>query len=629
MHRRTDQERPAGAGSAGLPSSGVDARAGEMFVRSAGSGLLLPDRLATPQTPSGVEWHVVRGTWGDVYGEDPSWDDAASRLSGYGLGQVLAILGGVSAILNSSAPVEGQRRIIAKLFEFPDQVGRDFQAWWDREKPEGLTDFPLFFSEPQVVAAAKIALLACPPVTHTQASSLDPLGESLLMVGDLLDREDAGDLPPAITTPADRIPWLRYLVTNGLFNASENLTHALARTHDLYLTDRPELRDEPEHIDLPRRFRETTGLDSELAWTLGAFLFGNWRTVDPKSDRPPGPLSLEALSSSFRLKKQEADAFADYLFIDAAAARTQLRDRGVGPDALRAYDPLPLANKPLVRLEGRVYCPSVRLLRWKLTTGLRHAFLSPGTTRASDRQAYLTYTGRVFENYVERLLRRALPPSGKRFIGERELRQAAGNGKVCDGVILDGDSVVLVEAKATLFPLAVCADGDFDTLRAKTGDIFADAAEQFDGTVAAIDGGALRDAIQPERVSRYLPLVVTLDTLPITPFFYDVVEEAVAAHGALKHAKAQPLQAVAVSELELLEAYISEGGNLGDLLAERAANGTYRDDCLKNYLLARHGRAALRRNPHLVERYRKLVNDGVELLRARTRGDDSAPLDPE
>ena len=334
------------------------------------------------------------GTWRDVYGEDPSWDDVASRLSGYGLGQVLATLGGVSAILNSSAPVEGQRRIIAKLFEFPDRVGRDFQAWWDSEKPGGLTDFPLFFTEPQVVAAAKIALLACPPVTQTRASSLDPLGESLLMIGDLLDREDAGDLPSVIGTPADRIPWLRYLVTNGLFNASDNLAHALARTHDLYLTDRPELGDEPGHIDLPRRFRETTGLDPELAWTLGACLFGNWRTVDPKSDRPPGPLSLEAFSSSFRLTKQEADAFADYLLLDAAAARTQLRDLGVGPDALRVYDPLPLASKPLVRLEGRVYCPSVRLLRWKLASGLHHAFLAPERTRASDRQAYLTYTMR-------------------------------------------------------------------------------------------------------------------------------------------------------------------------------------------------------------------------------------------
>jgi hypothetical protein len=541
-----------------------------------------------------------------------------SRLAGYGLGQVLATLGGVSAILNSYAPLEGQHRIITALFDFPDQVGRDFQTWWDRRKPEGLTDLPRFFTEAQVLAVTKIALLACPPATRTRAASLQPLGESLLMVSDLLDREDTGDLPVAMGAPADRIPWLRYLVTNGLFSASDNIAHALARTHDLYLTDRPGLRDEPGHIDLPNRFRETTGLDPELAWAIGTSLFAHWRTVDPRSGRPPGPLSVEAFSSLFHLTTREAAAVADFLFIDAAVARAALRDRGVGPDTLRPYDPLPLAAKPLVRLEGRVYCPSVRLLRWKLTTGLHHAFLAPRTTRGSDRDQYLTYAGRVFEDYVETLLRRAFQ-AGKRFLGERELRRAAAGGKVCDGAILCGDSIVLIEAKATLFPLAVRASGDFDTLRRKVGDIFADSAEQFDGTIGMIEAGALDHAIQPARVSRYLPLVVTLDTLPITPFFYQVVEEAVAARGALNHPKAQPLQAAAVSELELLEEYISQGGSLGDILAERVANGTYRDDCIKNYLLVRNGRRALRANPRLRERYRTLVNGSLELLRARAR----------
>ena len=115
--------------------------------------------------------------------------------------------------------------------------------------------------------------------------------------------------------------------------------------------------------------------------------------------------------------------------------------------------------------------------------------------------------------------------------------------------------------------------------------------------------------------------MVTLDTLPITPLFYEVVEEAVAARGALKHEKAHPLQAVTVSELELLEEYLSQGGSLGDLLTERITNGTYGDDCLKNYLLARYGRKALPTNRYLRERYRKLMSDGVELLRARTRNE--------
>ena len=237
--------------------------------------------------------------------------------------------------------------------------------------------------------------------------------------------------------------------------------------------------------------------------------------MDPRADRPPGPLSVEAFASSFSLKNREMEALSDFLSVGAKAAKTELETRRIGPGNLRPYDPFPLAATPLVRLEGRLYCPSVRLLRWKLTTGLHHVFLSPSKSPEADR--YLTFAGRIFEDYVEELLGRVFPPEARRYIGEADLRQFVGRGKACDGAILYGDSVVLVESKATLFPYAVRAQGDFDTLQRKLGHIFGRAAQQFSNTIAAIEAGRLGHVIQPDRVSRYLPLVVTLDTLPITP----------------------------------------------------------------------------------------------------------------
>ncbi len=591
----------------------------QTFVREVESGLYLPDRLATPRTPSGLEWYRARGTWGEVYDTEPTWDDIVSRLSEYGLGQVLSALGGVSAVLNSYQPLAGQRRIIAAFFESPDQVGRDIQSWWDRMKPQGMTDLPLFFTEPQLVALAKMALLACPPITQTRVSSLQPLGESLLMVSDLIDRETASDLPSGMATRAEQVPWLRFLVTNGLFNASDDMGHALARAYDLYLTDRPELRDAPEYVDLPNRFREITGVDPDLALATGIALLARWRTVDRRADRPPGPLSLEAYSSSFNLTNRETENLANFLSISAKSARAELQERGVGAESLRPYDILPLADKPLVRLEGRLYCPSVRLLRWKLTTGLHHVFL--GSARSPEGARHLGYSGRIFEHYVDTLLRRIFPPRARRYMGERDLKEASADGKACDGAILYGESVVLVEVKATLFPHAVRAGGDFNTLKGKVRDIFGDAAEQFDGTIRAFEDGRLEEWIRPSQISSYLPLVITLDTLPITPFFYQVIEEDIAGRRALAHPKVRPLQTMAISELELLEEYFGEGGSLARLLEERVANDTYRDDCIKNYLLARDGRKALRSNPHLLGRYESLVKRSMESLKSRAAGE--------
>lgn len=365
---RTEQRSPHGATAANHPAI-------HGFLRSTETGLYLPDRLAGPHRPSGTEWFSVRAGWRDVYGEDPTWGHVADRLSGFGLGQVLVTLGGVSAVLNSYEPLAGQRRIVSALFDDPAKVGRDFQTCWDRLKREGATGLLRFFSEPQVVAVAKIALLVCPHVTERSGSSLRPIGEALLMAADLIDREETAGLTPDGRTDAGREAWLRFVVMNGLFNASDDFQHALARTHDLYLSDRNDSDVYGDSVDLRGRFEEVTGLDPDFAWAMGFALLANWRTVDPKSDRPPGPLSLEAYASSFHLTDAESRAVRELFAVDAGEARDTLRQRGCGPDSLRPYVIQPLDDRPLVSLEDRLYCPSVRLLRWKLTTGLHHVFL--------------------------------------------------------------------------------------------------------------------------------------------------------------------------------------------------------------------------------------------------------------
>ena len=602
---------------------GNDRAAAQGFVRSTRTGLFLPDRLAGHHQPSGAEWFGfgIRARWRDVYGEDPGWADVANRLSGFGLGQVLVALGGVSAVLNSYEPLDGQRRIILALFRDPDKVGRAFQAYVDRVKREGDPE-PKFFTEQQVVAIAKIALLVCPHVTERSGASLEPIGEALMMAADLIDREEAAELTSDVGSAGSRGAWLRFVVMNGLFNASDNFQHALARTYDLYLADRSGHDGVGGSIDLRTRFEEITGLNPDFAWGTGMALFANWRTVDPKSDRPPGPLSLEAYLSALNITDAEFKAIQRLFVVEAGEARQELRNRGCGPDSLRLYDIEPLDRSPLVSLEQRLYCPSVQLLRWKLTTGLHHVFLRPGERNNRKRRAeYLKYAGLVFEKYVEALFRRVLPQTAHHFVDERALRRGIPSGmKACDGVVLHGDTVVLLECKATLLRYDIRAEGNLSALRTKVADTFGRAAKQFNDTILAIEDGCLGELVRPDLVTRYLPLVVTLETLPLDGFFYRTIEEAIAKGNGLTHHKARALQVVAVSELELLEEYMAAGGSLAGLLLERIENDTYRDSPLKNYLLERGAHRVLRPNGRLRRRFRELGDRMMLLMRERAGG---------
>ena len=587
---------------------GPDRGVARGFTRSTEKGLYLPDRLAGPGQPSGMEWYQVRGTWHDIYGEEPSWEDVADRLSGFGLGQVLLVLGGVSAVLNSYDPLQGQRHVIRALFRYPDEVGRACQDYWDRLKPEGVSDLVWFFTEQQVVAIAKIALLVCPHVTERSSDSFEPIGEALIMAADLIDRED--DLAHAtdIRPPSSRDAWLRFIVMNGLFNASDGFAPSIARTHDLYLPDGPGPDGDNGAVDLRRRFEEITGLDPDFAWAMGMAMLANWRTVDPKSDRPPGPLSLEASMAALKITYDETVALTNLFAVDSEVAKETLQARGCGPSSLRPYDIEPLDRSPLVSLEGRLYCPSVRLLRWKITTGLHHVFLQPSERNdRARRDEYLTFAGQRFERYAQALLRRVYPRETRRHVDGKTLRQRIPAGmKACDGVVIYGDMVLLLEFKATFLPHGVRAEGNLKALRKKIAYIFGKPVEQFDDTITAIENGHLDDLVQPTTVTRYLPLVVTLDMIPVEPFFYRAIEEAIAKRNALSHAKARPLQVLAVSELELLEEYMAEGGSLADLLLERIENDTYRDSTMKNYLLERGMRHVLRPNRRLRERFREI-----------------------
>jgi len=80
------------------------------------------------------------------------------------------------------------------------------------------------------------------------------------------------------------------------------------------------------------------------------------------------------------------------------------------------------------------------------------------------------------------------------------------------------------------------------------------------------------------------------------------------------------MQVLAISELEQLEEYMTDGGSLAGILLERIENDTYRDSTMKNYLLAKGMRHALSANRRLRRRFKELGECMIALLRERAGG---------
>ena len=516
--------------------------------------------------------------------------------------------------------LKSQADIVTLVFDDPVRLDRDITAWRSSIADPNLGAPPIVkvFHELQVVTAVKIALLGVPPTPTNAPSSLQAFGEGLLMINDLINQHTRSyELPQDIRARAERDRWVSHVVPNRLFHGGGNRQHALARSLDLYLTDRPHLRGTTGYLNLPALFERITGVSSDLA-RMAMFVALAYATADYRKQF----LTVDAVLEALKLRPDEEQAVFALFAARADTLRQKLNSLGYGADDLRIFDPLPLGEAPVVVQDGRGYCPSVVLLHRKMTRGLFHIFLTQlGDQR--NRKRFLDYMGPVFEDYVDTLLRRIFPKESGRYVGPDFLDGAAlPSSKKCDGLIVYEDSVVLIEAKATLLHLPVWRDGDIEALSAKIDDIVGDSARQFDGTIRLIEEGHLKEqGVDPSCVKSYVPLVVTLETMPNDFMVHQLVEQRMRRQVVLGDRKARPVQWADVGDIESLETLLGGGNSLRDILMARLEDRSYREESLGNWLMDRYSSAALGPNPYLKQRFDEAARQVLaELSSRRHRG---------
>lgn len=566
---------------------------------------------------AGAPFLVLQLGYADLFRTPTTWAAVRERLERYSLRSVLEIVSRISAILQSGddggrAP-ETQQVITGGLFG--PNAPRIWQALEDRSRELGQPAVAVLFGELQLINVVKVAFLLMPVEDRASAEELSQLGEAFLMINDLMWAELEPDVPPGAGGPMPP-EWQQMILANQLFHAGGSWRNDLARSYDLYLTDRPHLRGDPAYIDLPERVRTLVGIDRRSLWTILFAFYSHWGTINRENlHQVRGGLNRATyFSANYRFTGDEVDGFFRLCCSDVAEVQAAVRERY----ALTRLDPLdnlPLARAPLVSLGADAYAVSTKLLSDKLTRGLYHLFLDPARTTWEERDRFLRYMGSAFEDYVLNLLRRVYPPQSHRLLDATTLRTRI-HGKHCDAVILFGDSIVLIEAKATLVPLDVRAARNWNLFQRLQQDVLIDAADQLSATVDAIQNGTLRDeGVDPRIVRAYMPVVVTHDDIGMTrPIHADIVRQ-VADRGYLGQGGVLRFQAIAIGELEALEEDLHAGLSLYRLLSEKAALDGWRDDALRNYCYSQRQDLMNHPNAALMERFRELADGAIAFLR--------------
>jgi hypothetical protein len=526
---------------------------------------------------------------------------------------VLDLLGRISVVLKELGPeqqIEADARVLMGLFGRRSTIFRNFER--HARRSGGNT---AVFSELQLITMAKAALKLLPPVPENTAQSWDDLGKTLLMVNDLLDQEAGIDG----TIPDDeggRQVWNSYLMANGLFHYGTNDLQEYARTYHLFLKDHQALHDHPHYVDLPRALEERTGLSPRV---LAAVLFAfnsHWRSVDVEhvGQWKSSISRLGYLTGSiYRFEKEEVERFLALLAEDAAILRGSIDDQ-YEFGQFQTYHMLPLAKSPLISLGDELYCPSVKLLQERFTRGTYHLFLT--SPNKKERRRFLDFSGAVFERYIFSLLERTYQGTDNGLWGLSELEEAIP-GKACDAVVLVGRTAFLMECKATLFPLEVTAGLNWTQLEEKARSIFVRGARQLDSTISAIEAGELADlGLDPGAIDLYMPMVVTLQSMPLHRLTYREITSWIEDEDLLAQEKAAAWQSIDVGDMEQWEVGVALDRPVHEMALEKARSPRYVDWAYSNYWNIR-GERWDAHNPFLEEIFQEFTNDVLKFFRER------------
>lgn len=382
-----------------------------------------------------------------------------------------------SEIFNRPATLDGARTILTQykresVLLVLAKLGAALQIWFrpDFEKDNGLArdvfknaaraeahnmagkPRRLFFTRLGLLATARLALSACD--NKDAADITEPQQAARIMACCLMMNELTASAAP-LTGVADL---LVHQLANHNAMAHYDFRADLLRSLAIFERNRALLAQQPGTLDLEQEFSRATGLSPRQFIELCLVIGTPYRMTTAASliaDDPSFFIDKNRFAN-MKLSDPELTAFFGTVARTAQQLADYLPTQGQRPLA----DTTVFQSWPVIRTpEGdRYYCCDVAGLMDKTGRGLYWTLF--GAADAATRGKLGGTYGRAFEAYLHDCVRRAdFTPTT--YI---ESPSFANGDEVCDGLFVDGSSLVLCEYKSSVLRADAKLSGRLDQL---------------------------------------------------------------------------------------------------------------------------------------------------------------------
>jgi hypothetical protein len=466
---------------------------------------------------------AVYETYEDLYGRKSTLDELIAEVGKFTQQSMLwvcaVIVTGMQLWNRIDAQPEGVFRTLVNLYFDRSLHARLIAGHWSSNPRRVL------FHRRQILLIAKIAIKHCSGSGMDARMYAEVLGDIILKANDQFDYGLLADLSKMGRSPATRDEFSR-VVTEMVAvgeDGSPHIAKMVTRSHLMLTRFANELRNHKDWIDVAGEYQNATGLtlDENEAMIFGAHArYGE--DLSKLLYREPGVLPLkEANFATTAIKPERVSAFLDSLACTPCTMAQELRVRDNGPNDLTIFRKYPLVQQFYNLHLKTAWCgflmmDNVFFLDKVLTGPYWHA-------NATYGQRIHRFWGSVFEKYVNELMRRALAGTNSQYFPDPRTVNDP-NVQICDGLVLAGDSLVLMEYKGSVFRADTKYGGDHVVLAAEIEKKFVHDHESKNKkgvvqlaeavkTLFGRDGSSLFPQIDLKKIKRVYLYIVTLDSI--------------------------------------------------------------------------------------------------------------------
>jgi len=481
----------------------------------------------------------VYETFEDIFGRKSTWDELLADIRSFRQQSVLWVCATIVTGMQlwsriDSQPLDVYQQLLSLFFD-RSLYSRLIAGYWSSDPRR------LVFHRRQVLLIAKLAILHCSGEGIDARANAHRFGPVLLKANDQFHYGLLADLATAnrpITGREDYAKIITEMVAVSE-HSSPNVSHLITRSHLMLTRFADELRCDPDFVDVAAEHQKATGLTIQEfeALVFGVHArFGEGLVRKLFSD--PGVLPLkDANFATTAVPPDKVRAFVDSLAADTGTMAKELREKDNGPNDFTVFRKFPLVQQYYNLHLITAWCGFLMMDNLFFLEKIQNG--PYWNANAIHGLKLRKFWGAVFEKYVNELMRNACAGTKSVFIPDPKPSDDP-NVQLCDGIVISGDSMVLMEYKSSMFRADTKYSGNYlalaDEIEKKlVHDREADQRKgvlQLSEAVNKMFGSDLHIAltgVDLNKIKRVYLYIVTLDsigaTIGISPFLNTFLDE--------------------------------------------------------------------------------------------------------